>query len=168
MSDREISDLREHLERYRGVTLQALEWTPVEKLDWRPMGGRRSFAEHFVHIARTESYHARGLMGGDWDFDRWYRAPAPPSTHEGIRAVLDGTRAYTLDRLDALDPGRLDGPVVVPDVPVSWTLRAWLWYLVEHEVHHKSQIAFYLRMNGIVPPFFALAFPRGVRPDLPG
>ena len=168
MSNRDILEVREHLERFRGVTLQALEWTPAEKLDWRPLEGQRSFAEQFVHVARTESYYARGLLGADWDFERWYSAPAPPSTHEGIRAVLGGTRVYTLERLDALDPARLSDTVTVPSVPVPWTLGAWLWYLVEHELHHKAQLSLYLRMNGIVPPFFAVAFPRGIRPDITG
>ena len=43
-----------------------------------------------------------------------------------------------------------------------------LWYVVEHEVHHKGQLALYLREIGVVPPFFALAFPPGVRPDIRG
>ena len=75
-------------------------------------------------------------------------------------------RRNVLTGLENLDPGRLDEKVTVPDVPVDWTLRAWLWYLVEHEVHHKAQLALYLREIGVVPPFFALAFPPGIRPDI--
>jgi len=66
----------------------------------------------------------------------------------------------------ARDPGRLDSVAGVPNIPVQWSLRSWLWYLVEHEVHHKPQLALYLRQVGIVPPFFTYALPLGVRPDL--
>ena len=31
---KEIADLREHLERFRGVTLQTPEWVPEERLSW--------------------------------------------------------------------------------------------------------------------------------------
>jgi uncharacterized damage-inducible protein DinB len=95
-----------------------------------------------------------------------YFSRLPSVTKESLRTVLNETRAGTLAGLDALDPSRLDEIVTVPDVPVRWTLRAWLWYVVEHEVHHKAQLALYLREIGIVPPFFALAFPPGVRPDI--
>ena len=166
-TSKEIADLREHLERFRGVTLQTLEWVPEEKLSWSPKDGVRSFADQFLHIARVEEYHARGLLGGDWNMERYF-SRLPAITRASLREVLNETRAGTLAGLDALDPSRLDEPATVPDVPVRWTLRAWLWYLVEHEVHHKAQLALYLREIGVVPPFFALAFPPGVRPDVRG
>jgi uncharacterized damage-inducible protein DinB len=162
---KEIADLREHLERFRGVTLQTLEWVPEDQLAWAPKEGLRSFAEHFLHMARTEEYYARGLLSGQWDMERYFARP-PALTREALRQILTETRAVTLTGLENVDPGRLDERVTVPDVPVDWTLRAWLWYLVEHEVHHKAQLALYLREVGVVPPFFALAFPPGIRPDI--
>lgn len=165
VSVREISDLREHLERFRGVTLQTLEWVPEEQLGWTPREGLRSFAENFLHMARTEEYYARGLLAGQWDLERYFARPAA-LTRESLRQILTETRAVTLTGLENMDPARLDERVAVPDVPVDWTLRSWLWYLVEHEVHHKAQLALYLREIGVVPPFFALAFPPGVRPDI--
>jgi uncharacterized damage-inducible protein DinB len=166
-TSKEIADLRENLERFRGVTLQTLEWVPEDNLSWGPKEGVRSFADQFLHIARVEEYHARGLLGGDWNMDRYF-SRLPSLTKESLRNLLNETRAATLAGLDTLDPSRLDEPATVPNVPVHWTLRAWLWYLVEHEVHHKAQLALYLREIGIVPPFFALAFPPGVRPDILG
>lgn len=162
---RAVSDIREHLERFRGVTLQTLDWVPEDRLHFSPQEGLRPFDENFLHIARTEEYHVRGLLLGDWSQERYFARPEV-LTKEALRRVLDETRAVTLNALDDLDPARLDELVQVPDVPVSWTLRGWLWYLVEHEVHHKAQLALYLRLVGVIPPFFALAFPPGVRPDV--
>jgi uncharacterized damage-inducible protein DinB len=164
---RTVSDIREHLERFRAVTLQTLEWVPEDRLRWSPQEGLRPFDEQFLHLARTEEYHVRGLLLGDWSRERYFTRPSP-LTKEALRRVLNETRTVTLDELDRLDPSRLDEQVMVPEVPVSWTLRGWLWYLVEHEVHHKAQLALYLRLVGVVPPFFALAFPPGVRPDMRG
>ncbi|HET9251006.1 MAG TPA: DinB family protein, partial [Candidatus Eisenbacteria bacterium] len=150
-----------------GVTLQTLEWVPEERLSWSPKEGLRNFAENFLHLARVEEYYARGLLTGQWDMERYFLRPAA-LTRETLRQVLNETRAATLTGLESMDPARLDEKVTVPDVPVDWTLRSWLWYLVEHEVHHKAQLALYLREIGVVPPFFALAFPPGIRPDIRG
>jgi len=164
-STKEIVDLKEHLERFRGVSLQTLDWVPDEKLHWSPKEGLRSFAENFLHLARVEEYYARGLLSGQWDMERYFARPAA-LTREALRQILNETRAATLTGLENMDPARLDENVTVPDVPVDWTLRSWLWYVVEHEVHHKAQLALYLREIGVVPPFFALAFPPGIRPDI--
>ena len=164
---RAVQDIREHLERFRAVTLQTLEWVPEDRLRWSPQEGLRPFDEQFLHLARTEEYHVRGLLLDDWSRERYFARP-DPLTKEALRRVLNETRAVTLDALDRLDPTRLDDQVKVPEVPVAWTLGGWLWYLVEHEVHHKAQLALYLRLVGVIPPFFALAFPPGVRPDVRG
>jgi uncharacterized damage-inducible protein DinB len=49
---------------------------------------------------------------------------------------------------------------------VDATLRSWLWFILEHEIHHKAQLSEYLRMMGKVPPYFAMTLPDGRRPDL--
>jgi hypothetical protein len=64
--------------------------------------------------------------------------------------------------LDALDrPVTPDEQVEVPDVPVDWTLRGWLWYPVEHEVTTRRSSP--SPGSGVIPPFFALRSP-GVHP----
>lgn len=54
----------------------------------------------------------------------------------------------------------------MPGIPAAWPLRTWLWYVMEHEVHHKAQIAVFLRQLGTTPPFFAFPLPPGRRPDV--
>ncbi|MBI1853592.1 MAG: DinB family protein [Planctomycetes bacterium] len=161
----EVSMLREHLERYRGVTLQTLEFTPADKLGWRPTADLRSVSDTFLHIAQVEDFYTRGLFAKDWDFTRVAKA-SRTHTHAELRDHLATTRAFTLEHLAILDSARFDARVEVPQVPVPWRLGDWLWYLVEHEVHHKAQLSALLRQFGVTPPFFAMAFPKGVRPDV--
>ena len=161
----ELSVIREHMERYRSVTLQTLDLVPDEKLSWRPATGLRTFAEQFLHIAQTEGFYTQGFFKNDWNIGCFAR-PAAEITRQMAREKLAETRQFTLAGLDALDPKNLDSMVTVPGIPVPWPLRGWLWYLVEHEVHHKAQLALYLREIGVIPPFFAAAFPPGVRPDI--
>jgi uncharacterized damage-inducible protein DinB len=163
MQSGEIATIREHLERFRAVTLQALDRTPADKLSWSPAPGLMTFAGQFAHLANIEKLYVRGLSMAEWR--------AEPNTLEGpteldkVRALLLHSRALTTSWLDTLSPPALDDPVAVPWLPVKWTLRSWLWYLVEHELHHKGQISLYLHMCGIEAPFFAFVLPPGVRPD---
>lgn len=164
-STNELSVLREHLERYRGVTLQTLDIVPDEKLAWFPAQAQFSFAEQFAHIAQVEEFYAHGLLGGDWNVNR-LKLPKERLARDKLRRKLEETRQLTLSMLDALDAAQLDKTVQVPNVPVGWPLRSWLWYMVEHEIHHKAQLAVYLRQVDITPPFFAFVLPPGVRPDI--
>jgi len=161
----ELSVLREHLERYRGVTLQTLDMVPEEKLAWYPSRAQFSFADQFAHIAQTEEFYARGLFTGDWDRSR-LDAPKARLAKDELRRKLEEARQYTLEKLAALQPAQLDAVVTVPGVPVQWPLRSWLWYMLEHEIHHKAQLALYLRQIDLMPPFFAFVLPPGVRPDI--
>ncbi|HEX8090148.1 MAG TPA: DinB family protein [Blastocatellia bacterium] len=161
----ELADLREHLKRYRDVTLQTLEFVPDDKLSWSPGAGLRTFAEQFLHVAQAENFHSRGLLTGEYDFNQ-LKPPGEPLTRDALRQRLSDAHAFTDEKLASLDAGKLDEVMKVPNVPVAWSLRSWLWYLVEHEIHHKAQLAMYLRQIGITPPFFAFVFPRGVRPDV--
>ena len=161
----ELSVLREHLERMRAVTLQTLDLVPDDLLGWKPMEGLRSFAETFLHIAQTEDFYVRGLFQQGWDMARFAR-PQGEITREMLLSKMAEVRARTLEDLDRLAAAALDAPITVPGIPVPWPLRGWLWYLVEHEMHHKAQLALYLRHIGVVPPFFAAPLPKGVRPDV--
>lgn len=53
----------------------------------------------------------------------------------------------------------------VPGAPMPMTLRSWLWFMVEHEIHHKAQLSIYLRQMGHIAPFYAMPLPLGDRPD---
>ncbi len=168
----ELGILREHLERYRGVTLQTLELVPEEQLPWYPSVAQFSFGEQFYHIAQVEEFYSHGLFEDDWDAKR-LEEPRQRFTREELRDKLREVRTYTLARLDALQAGQLDAIVPVPNVPVEpavhgpqWPLRSWLWYLLEHEIHHKAQLAVYMRHFDLTPPFFAFVLPPGVRPAI--
>ena len=161
----ELSILGEHLERYRGVTLQTLAMVPEEKLAWYPAIAQFSFGQQFFHIAQVEEFYSHGLFDADWNPARLEK-PAGRLSREQLQQKLEAARRFTLEWLARLEAPQLDTAVTVPNVPVTWPLRSWLWYLVEHEIHHKAQLAVYLRQIGLTPPFFAFVLPPGVRPDI--
>jgi uncharacterized damage-inducible protein DinB len=161
----ELEDLRDHLARYRAVTLQAIELLKDKDLAWRPGPDHFTLGQQFEHIARSEDIQIRGQFTGEWDYDR-ARFSKRDLTVDYLRLLLCETRDRTLAVLDELDEARLDEKVSIGGDDPPSTRRWWLWLLVEHEVHHKAQIAVYLRQMGKTPPFFAAALEGGARPDM--
>lgn len=161
----ELEDLIEHLERYRAVTLQVFDLIEEEDLQWRPGADQYSLGQQLLHIAQAEDRFAHGLFEGDWSFGR-VRFPEDLPPAEEMKAFFADVRAFTLERLQEVDPDDLGRIVQIPDAPVEHTLRSWLWFILEHELHHRGQVWGYLRTMGLTPPFYAMPLPPGERPDV--
>lgn len=161
----EIDDLREHYSRYRAVTLEHLQRLSDEQLLWRPRPDAFNCAQHFVHVVQTEEFYTRGLFGRDWNQER-LRFPKPLPNRADLRGQFEAVRELTLNAFSTLTPERLNAVVPVSGAPIEWSLRSWLWFVLEHELHHKAQLAEYIRQMGLVPPFFAFVLPGGQRPDI--
>lgn len=152
-------------ERHRAVTLQFLDALTEEELGWKPGPEAMSCGQQLLHIAQAEDFHERGLFGGEWNRDL-LRFPKPMPSKEALRARFAEVRERMGGRLAALTPADLDAPCEHPSAPSGLNLRWWLTFLLEHEVHHKGQLAVYFRLMGKLAPFFAMALPPGQRPDI--
>lgn len=152
-------------ERHRAVTLQFLDALDEAELGWRPTPEAMSCGQQLVHIAQTEDFHERGLFGGEWNRDL-LRFPKPMPSKDALRSRFEEVRGRTTSRLAALTAADLDAPCAHPNAPPGLNLRWWLTFLLEHEVHHKGQLAVYFRLMGKEAPFFAMALPPGQRPDI--
>lgn len=160
----ELEDLVEHLERYRGITLQVFEIVDDGEFGWRPSPKQYSLGQQLLHIAQAEDRFAHGLFEDDWSVERVRFPSELPAAHE-VKAYFEKVRAFTLEHLEALDPDDLGRVLDIPDSPVDHTLRSWLWFILEHELHHRGQVWAYLRAMGHTPPFYAMPLPLGTRPD---
>ncbi len=163
-ASQELRDLREHLTRYRATTLQVFDLVDEEAMAWRPGPDQYSLGQQLLHIAQAEDRFVHGLFRGDWGLER-VRFPDPLPSAAGIERYMCGVRVDLLSELDTLAPGRMDDVVEVPEGP-PLTLRSWLWFVLEHELHHRGQIWAYLRGMGKTPPFYAMPLPLGERPDV--
>lgn len=161
----ELGVILEHWERYRSVTLQFLETLTDEELHWRPDAGAYSCGQQLLHIAQTEDYYERGFSRGEWD-QRLLGFPRELPLKEELRAFFAVVRERMNGYLRALAPADLDRPLPVPHAPPGLPLRWWLWFVLEHEIHHKAQLSVYFRQMGKVAPYYAFPFPAGERPDL--
>jgi uncharacterized damage-inducible protein DinB len=161
----ELADLREHLERYRSVTLQHFDLLTEDEFGWRPRPDAFSCGQQLLHIIQTEDCFIQGMFADDWQLDR-LRLPKPMPDKEALRQLFVTVRTETLKRLDGMRDADLDIVKRHGFSPFEATLRSWLWFILEHEIHHKAQLAEYLRTLGKVPPYFAMVLPDGMRPDL--
>lgn len=138
-----------------------------EDLDIRPAPAFASIGEMLRHIITTEEYWWHGgILGQPWEEWRpagWanlpeaekhaYRRNRFPTTS----AVLDGLRAVHAPVETWLR--ELPADALCEKRHAAWgehnTLRWMLWHLVEHEQHHRAQLA--LRASALgrtVPPLW--------------
>ena len=161
----DVSDLLEHWDRYRAVTLQYLDLFSDEDLAWRPRADAFSSGQQLVHILQTEEFYAHALFDNDWDLAR-LRFPSVLPGRVELRDQFASVRARTSQRLAGLTTERLDTRIRHAYAPMEFSFRWWLWFVLEHEMHHKGHLAEYARQMGRVPPFLAFALPMGTRPDI--
>jgi uncharacterized damage-inducible protein DinB len=161
----ELEMILEGWERNRAVTLQFLDALAEEESAWRPTPQAMTCGQQLLHIAQNEDFHERGLFAGEWNREL-LRFPVPMPSKEVLGAYFGEVRARTAARFAALAPADLDAPCDHPNAPPGLPLRWWLTLLLEHEVHHRGQLAVYLRQMGKLAPFFAMPLPPGHRPDI--
>ncbi|HEX5579979.1 MAG TPA: DinB family protein [Gemmatimonadaceae bacterium] len=170
----ELDTLREHMERYRATTVQVLDALEDDAdLAWRPTPESFSLGQQLLHVAQCEDYYMRGLLERDWDPHLLVigrgdgEATARVASRAALRAYFAHVRSRTNRLLDGVTEAELgDVRTDVPGAVVACPLRWWLWFVLEHELHHKGQVAVYLRLMGRVAPYYAMPLPIGERPDV--
>ena len=135
-STREIPALwdNDYWEKVRQRTLRVIACIPPEKFDWRYAEGKFSFADIIRHLATIERYMYA----------------------ENVMAFFNRMHQESVAIFSRLSPDDLQNKCVTPcGTPI--TVWKWLRAMVEHEVHHRSQIYTYLGMLGIpTPPIYGL------------
>jgi len=145
----------DYWEKVRQRTLKVIACIPAEKYDWRYAEGKFSFADIIRHLAAIERYmyaenaqlkpsrypgHGHELADGPDNVLTFFNR-----LHRESMAIFSKLSAEDLQK-KCVTPG--GAPITV------WK---WLRAMVEHEVHHRSQIYVYLGMLGIqTPPIYGL------------
>ena len=157
----ELREYWDHLERYRTVTFQLLDLVSEPDLSWRPVSAMMTLGQQFLHIAQGEDFMIHGLFRDEWSEERC-RLPREVVGIPKLRSFFESIRMFTRASLEDVDTGWLSQ--IVGDPPATYGSR--LWAMLEHEVHHKAQIAMYLRLMEKEPPYFAEPLKPGFRPDV--
>ena len=150
-----IDSIDGFLRYFDGVHRRALRDVaalPPEAAAWKPPAGEGEAAwdigQLVAHIARS-----RGFFAGVYRDEGWIMPPAPDTSAPGLWApALEESAAALAERLRDTPAEWLQRRV--PLIEGEGTLAGWrvLMMLVEHEVHHRSQIDTYAGLNRWSPP----------------
>jgi len=155
-----ITDIASFLKYFDGVNRRAerdVSALPPEAEAWKPPAHADEsgwdIAQLVAHMAASRLFFAHAYRGEGWVAKPWTEPTRTRSewvaalhgSAEQLRTALDGTPDEWLQRKVA--------GIDDPDVQVSgWRL---LLMMVEHDVHHRSQIDTYAGINGWpVPQIF--------------
>jgi uncharacterized damage-inducible protein DinB len=130
--------------------MEALEIAPDNKLDWAPAEKALSLGNVFMHIAEASMWWIGKFIDGV-DYDEL--TPGPSLPKDRIKSLLDGHWGRLEDFFKRC-------PEITGNVyPHTWRGKeykltgSWVMlHLLEHDIHHRSQINQYLRILGLGPP----------------
>lgn len=136
-----------YVERVHDRTYEAVALVTDDLAGWRPPHGGWSIGEMVTHIANARLMNAGNILGRGFSYAG--HEPPPRATAQVLRRHLEFTSTRTLEwlrqaRLDGA-ASTLAGDTVPAYMPVFGGL-------IEHEVHHRSQLCEYLAMAGVEPP----------------
>jgi uncharacterized damage-inducible protein DinB len=143
--------IEDFLRHYRGLNRRAVRdvgGLGVDAERWSPPTGDGENAwgigQIVSHMATSRVFFAGAYAEGRWHAEEW---PGPVETSEQWVAALDGS-AEQVRRLLAGTPDEwLQRPVTMLDgrPTPGWRL---LMLMVEHDVHHRSQVQTYAGLYG--------------------
>ena len=147
-----LNDTQAYLRYFDSIhrrTLRDIRALPAPAESWAPPVGEGekswSIAQIVHHIAESRIYFARAYRNEGWVYD--WPVPGTGSQTNWIPA-LEAAAAEFHRRLDDTPPEWLTRRIKMIDS--DGMLSGWriLMMLVEHEVHHRSQIDTYAGLQG--------------------
>lgn len=141
------SDLAAYVGRVHQRTREATERLPDHFINWRPKPEEFSAGEIVMHIANTRNMNLMRLQGREHFY--YGHSVSPNATTLDLLAVLDSSAEHVSAQLADVDLRR---PLAIAPMGSGFGWQVVLGGLIEHEVHHRSQLCDYLSTAGIVPP----------------
>ena len=140
-----------YFEGVHGRTVRDVSSLPEEAESWMPPPSEEQEASWGVpqivrHLAEARLFFAGAFLGEGWVWDAW---PNPVESKDDWRGALEESFAKFSERVNEAPPERLRekiDPIAKEGRPLSgWRV---LLMMVEHEVHHRSQLETYAGLNG--------------------
>jgi uncharacterized damage-inducible protein DinB len=146
----------EHVDRFvdyfnsiRRRTINYIRTVPNDRLDWSPQEGEFTCADIVRHLAAAEKMFVGAVVERRWIYSG--HTGGPESSLDELVARLEASHTEAMNSLRVLDDEELHDERPTLNGP---NVQAWrlLMAMVEHEVHHRSQLAMYLALMGVKPP----------------
>jgi uncharacterized damage-inducible protein DinB len=143
-----IGEFVRYFEGVRRRTWMTVDCVTSQLLDWAPRAGVFTCGEIVRHLAGAERFFITKVVEDRWTDDL---DPGAPLDHAATRALLETAHREEIPRLLAVPDQRLQEPL--RDLE-GGTVKTWrlLMAMVEHEVHHRSQLNSRLGTAGVDTP----------------
>lgn len=128
-------------------TFEAASLLDDARIGWTPRPGEFSAGALVLHIANTRAMNADTIRGRATRY-RGHEL-APGATADRLRQALLRSSKKTIAAMAEAGPDRAVRSLSSGEVP-AW--RIAIAGLIEHEVHHRSQLCEYLGAMGIAAP----------------
>jgi uncharacterized damage-inducible protein DinB len=146
-----ITEFADYFGGIRRRTMNYVRTIPEDQLDWAPDEGEYTCRDIVRHMMATEHMYIQLLRDGEWRYPG--HTEAEPTTLPALIAQMDASH-QTASATLRLFPDTIlheKRPSFLADAPPVTGWR-WLMAMVEHEVHHRSQLATYLHLLNVHPP----------------
>jgi uncharacterized damage-inducible protein DinB len=131
-----------------------LENSPDDKLNWAPSKGMITLGNLFTHISECSEWWFDQVIGNNRQFKNTASAIKPAALSRAAITKYMDSHWERLERFFASDPSILKKSYNVSGREKTHNFDGyWIFtHLLEHDIHHRSQINQYLRILGIEPP----------------
>jgi len=146
----DITSFITYFESIRRRTMNYIRTIPLEQFEWQPASTEFTCGDIVRHIAAAEQMYVGLVVTGRWHYPGHTRDASMAAA--ALLAELEGGHERAIERLRQLPDGELSQlrPALGEGPPIK--VWRWLMAMVEHEVHHRSQLAIYLTLMGVTPP----------------
>ena len=146
-----VAGFAEYFEGVRRRTVGFFGAIPPDRIDWAPLAGEYTCGDIIRHVAASEQMFVGAALDGRWRYVGHDRAHG--ATLAAALAHLDACHAAATAALHRAGDVELGAPRPSLNEGAR-PVKAWrlLMAMVEHEVHHRSQLASYLTWMGVEAP----------------
>jgi len=145
-----VDVLTRTIEQESLATRKVLAAVPDKNRDYRPDPKSRTAWELAVHLAMSDVWFADSILSGAFE---WTGEPATPAEMTDPTRVAAWHETHLTDRLSKLrgvTPEQMVRPINF--FGTSAPAVVWLTMMNNHSIHHRGQLAAYLRAAGSKVP----------------
>ena len=160
---RSVAEFTGYFDGVRRRTVGFFGAVPTGEIDWAPRPGEFTCGDIIRHLAASETMFVGAAVEGRWRYRGHDRSRG--ATLEDALAHLDRSHAEARATLARMGDADLLAPRPALEGGAG-IVKAWrlLMAMVEHEAHHRSQLASYLTLLGVeAPDIFGLGVEDVVR-----
>lgn len=148
-----IESVNSFIKYFGGVrqrTHRYIKAIPVDQVEWAPNENEFSCGDLVRHITSAERMFVGVVVEGRWNY-AGHEHCAQQDSLDTLITELEATHKEMMQLLSTLNDEELmqKRPALKGRPVKAWRL---LMAMVEHEIHHRSQLADYLSMMGVEPP----------------